>query len=246
MTNPEFEDFEAIEVQTEETNIFLRRSGSGPAVLLLHRFPQTHVMWRAVAPLLARRFTVICADLRGYGNSGCPPSNPDHAPYTKRTMANDMVSVMSKLGFANFSVAGHDVLPIVSRSITHSVWSVLLFLTFCRLLMRGTEPTKNWPPVIGRGHCLHSLNLSPNGLCQLLLMLSLTTRSAVGVLPHTLSAQVCGRLISRRYVIPRVSMRSARNIERRQHSITSTMWRIIRPGAESLVPSLCCGAVEDR
>src|SRR5262249_16690021 len=109
MTSPTtFEDFEAIEWQGEETGIFLRRCGSGPAVLLLHGFPQTHLMWRSVAPLLARRFTVICADLRGYGRSGCPRSAPDHAPYAKRAMASDMVSVMEKLGFARFSVAGHD------------------------------------------------------------------------------------------------------------------------------------------
>ena len=103
-----FEDFEAIEVQAEETTIFLRRFGSGSAVLLLHGFPQTHVMWRSVAPLLARHFAVICADLRGYGRSGCPVSRSDHSPYAKRTMANDMVSVMAQLGFPRFSMAGHD------------------------------------------------------------------------------------------------------------------------------------------
>ena len=109
MTSPTtLQDFEAIELQGEETTIFLRRSGSGPAVLLLHGFPQTHLMWRSVAPLLARRFTVICADLRGYGRSGCPASAPDHAPYAKRAMARDMVSVMEKLGFQRFSVVGHD------------------------------------------------------------------------------------------------------------------------------------------
>jgi haloacetate dehalogenase len=91
-----------------EATIFARRSGSGPPVLLLHGFPQTHLMWRAVAPLLARRFTVVCADLRGYGRSGCPPSAPDHAPYSKRVMARDMVDVMERLGFPRFSVAGHD------------------------------------------------------------------------------------------------------------------------------------------
>src|SRR5262247_1345538 len=109
MTSPTtLEDFEAIELQGEETTIFLRRFGSGPAVLLLHGFPQTHLMWRSVAPLLARRFTVICADLRGYGRSGCPASAADHAPYAKRAMARDMVLVMEKLGFPRFSVAGHD------------------------------------------------------------------------------------------------------------------------------------------
>jgi haloacetate dehalogenase len=103
-----FEDFEAIEVKAEETTIFLRRFGSGPAVLLLHGFPQTHVMWRSMAPLLARHFAVICADLRGYGRSGCPASRSDHSPYAKRAMANDMVSVMAQLGFPRFSMAGHD------------------------------------------------------------------------------------------------------------------------------------------
>lgn len=103
-----FEDFEAADVQADEANIFIRRAGSGPAVLLLHGFPETHLMWRDVAPLLAQDFTVVCADLRGYGRSACPPSSPDHAPYSKRAMAKDMVSVMSKLGFDRFSIAGHD------------------------------------------------------------------------------------------------------------------------------------------
>ena len=103
-----FDGFESIEVQAEEASIFLRRFGTGPPVLLLHGFPQTHLMWRSVAPLLARRFTVICPDLRGYGRSGCPASRPDHAPYAKRAMAKDMVSVMEKLGFERFSIAGHD------------------------------------------------------------------------------------------------------------------------------------------
>lgn len=105
---PVFEDFEAIDVEAEATRIFLRRSGTGPALLLLHGFPETHLMWRHVAPLLADRFTVICPDLRGYGRSGCPASRPDHAPYAKRAMATDMVSIMAALGFRRFAVAGHD------------------------------------------------------------------------------------------------------------------------------------------
>jgi haloacetate dehalogenase len=100
--------FDAAQVDTGETTIFVRRAGAGPPLLLLHGFPQTHVMWRRVAPLLARHFTVLCADLRGYGRSGCPASTPDHGPYAKRAMANDMVSVMEALGFPRFSVAGHD------------------------------------------------------------------------------------------------------------------------------------------
>jgi haloacetate dehalogenase len=108
MSRATFEDFEAVEVQSADAGIFLRRAGFGPPILLLHGFPQTHLMWRSVAPLLARRFTVVCADLRGYGRSGCPASDAQHTPYAKRAMANDMVSVMGKLGFPHFSVAGHD------------------------------------------------------------------------------------------------------------------------------------------
>jgi haloacetate dehalogenase len=100
--------FEALTVTTDETDIFLGRSGAGPPILLLHGFPQTHLMWRGVAPLLAGRFTVVCADLRGYGHSGCPASAPDHAPYAKRAMARDMVQMMERLGFRRFAVAGHD------------------------------------------------------------------------------------------------------------------------------------------
>lgn len=100
--------FKTTHVETSDTSIFVRWAGSGPPVLLLHGFPQTHLMWRGVAPRLAATFTVVCADLRGYGRSGCPPSTPDHAPYGKRAMARDMVTVMQRLGFERFSVAGHD------------------------------------------------------------------------------------------------------------------------------------------
>jgi haloacetate dehalogenase len=103
-----FENFREMEIQVEETIIFARCSGSGPPLLLLHGFPQTHIMWRSIAPLLARNFTVICADLRGYGRSGCPASSDDHSPYSKRAMASDMARLMANLGFERFSVAGHD------------------------------------------------------------------------------------------------------------------------------------------
>jgi haloacetate dehalogenase len=100
--------FDTLQVDAGETRIFVRRGGAGPPLLLLHGFPQTHRMWSAVASLLAQDFTVLCADLRGYGQSGCPPSAADHAPYAKRAMARDMVRVMAQLGFARFSLAGHD------------------------------------------------------------------------------------------------------------------------------------------
>jgi haloacetate dehalogenase len=103
-----FDDFESQRIRTGETGIFVRKAGSGPPLLLLHGFPETHLMWRDVAPLLAREYTVVCADLRGYGQSGAPPSTPDHASYSKRAMALDLVYVMQHLGFERFSVAGHD------------------------------------------------------------------------------------------------------------------------------------------
>ncbi|MDX8442239.1 alpha/beta fold hydrolase [Mesorhizobium australafricanum] len=103
-----FADFEALEIDTGKARIFARRAGSGPGLLLLHGFPQTHLMWRDVAPGLARDFTVVCADLRGYGQSSCPPSAADHAPYAKRAMAADLVVLMETLGFRRFMVAGHD------------------------------------------------------------------------------------------------------------------------------------------
>jgi haloacetate dehalogenase len=103
-----FESFETRDVGTSETRIHLRVGGSGPAVLLLHGYPQTHVMWHAVAPRLAERFTVVCPDLRGYGDSGKPASDPEHRVYSKRATALDMVEVMAALGHDRFMVAGHD------------------------------------------------------------------------------------------------------------------------------------------
>jgi len=102
------DEFTAAEIQTGETSIFTRSHGIGPPLLLLHGFPQTHLMWRTVASLLAPGFTVVCADLRGYGRSSCPPSAADHGPYSKRVMAQDMVTVMERFGFPRFFVAGHD------------------------------------------------------------------------------------------------------------------------------------------
>lgn len=102
------DEFTAAEIKTGETGIFTRSHGIGPPLLLLHGFPQTHLMWRDVAKSLANSFTIVCADLRGYGRSGCPQSAADHAPYSKRAMAQDMVTVMERLGFPRFFVAGHD------------------------------------------------------------------------------------------------------------------------------------------
>jgi haloacetate dehalogenase len=103
-----FSGFETSAVDVGETTIFIRRKGKGRPLLLLHGFPQTHLMWHRVAPVLAEEFTVICADLRGYGKSGKPASPPDHAAYSKSAMALDLVRMMDAQGFSQFSVAGHD------------------------------------------------------------------------------------------------------------------------------------------
>ncbi len=82
--------------------------GSGPPVLLLHGYPQTHVLWHMLAPRLAERFTVVMTDLRGYGDSSTPPGGDNHANYSKRAMALDQIEVMRTLGFDRFAVVGHD------------------------------------------------------------------------------------------------------------------------------------------
>ena len=103
-----FEGFTRRQVTTSGATIHLVTAGSGPPLLLLHGYPQTHAMWHKVAPRLAEDFTVVAADLRGYGASSRPPGGADHAGYAKRTMAQDQVEVMEQLGFARFAVAGHD------------------------------------------------------------------------------------------------------------------------------------------
>jgi haloacetate dehalogenase len=103
-----FDGFEVRDIATRGTSIHARIGGSGPPLLLLHGYPQTHAMWHRVAPVLAERCTVVSADLRGYGDSSKPTSDPEHAVYSKRASADDMVEVMAALGFARFMVAGHD------------------------------------------------------------------------------------------------------------------------------------------
>ena len=103
-----FPGFSQHTVGTKDAEINLRRGGEGPPVLLLHGYPETHLCWHRVAPALARRFTVVVPDLRGYGDSSKPPSSPDHAVYSKRSMAQDMIEVMAQLGFSRFAVVGHD------------------------------------------------------------------------------------------------------------------------------------------
>ena len=103
-----FEGFATTRFDTGEATINAVHGGSGPPVLLLHGFPQTHAMWHQVAPTLAREHTVVAPDLRGYGDSSRPPEGADHGGYAFRAMAADQVALMRSLGHERFAVVGHD------------------------------------------------------------------------------------------------------------------------------------------
>jgi haloacetate dehalogenase len=103
-----FDGFDDRHVDVGDVSIHCVTAGDGPPVLLLHGYPQSLALWARVAPVLAERFTVVCADLRGYGDSSKPADAPDHSTYAFRTMARDQVHLMGRLGFDRFQVVGHD------------------------------------------------------------------------------------------------------------------------------------------
>jgi haloacetate dehalogenase len=108
LTQQLFPGFERIRIETSEATIAGVKGGSGPPLLLLHGYPQSHLEWHHVAPRLAQRFTVIATDLRGYGASSVPPDGEENAGYSKRAMARDQVEMMESLGFDRFALVGHD------------------------------------------------------------------------------------------------------------------------------------------
>jgi haloacetate dehalogenase len=103
-----FPGFDVADIETPRGPVYARIGGSGPPLLVLHGYPQTHVMWHAVAPLLADRFTVVVADLPGYGDSFRPRRSDDHAAHSKRALGADLVAATAALGHETFAVAGHD------------------------------------------------------------------------------------------------------------------------------------------
>ncbi|MDJ0510526.1 MAG: alpha/beta hydrolase, partial [Crocosphaera sp.] len=103
-----FTNFKNLVIHTSEVKINLVKGGKGYPLLLLHGYPQTHVMWHKIAWRLAENFTVIIPDLRGYGDSDKPSGTPNHSNYSKRVMAADQIEVMSQLGYEEFYLVGHD------------------------------------------------------------------------------------------------------------------------------------------
>ena len=103
-----FTGFDSRHFATRDADIFARIGGEGPPLVLLHGYPQTHVMWHRMAPALAARFTLVIPDLRGYGSSSIPGDDADHFSYSKRAMAQDVCDIMDTLGHREFSVCGHD------------------------------------------------------------------------------------------------------------------------------------------
>lgn len=103
-----FPGFKSRTLKTRDAEIFMRLGGEGPPLLMLHGYPQTHHAWHAIAPALSEHFSLVIADLRGYGQSSCPPSDTNHFAYSKRAMGNDMVEIMDQLGHESFSLLGHD------------------------------------------------------------------------------------------------------------------------------------------
>ena len=103
-----FPGFTTQKVQTSGATIHTLRGGSGPPLLLIHGYPQTHVEWHKIAPRLAEQFTVVMTDLRGYGDSSKPADGDNHAGYSKRAMAQDQIDVMRSFGFQKFAIVGHD------------------------------------------------------------------------------------------------------------------------------------------
>lgn len=112
------EGFEEDDIDTGDLTIHLERGGSGPPLLLLHGYPQTHAMWHKVAPKLAEDYSVIVPDLRGYGDSSKPAGDPAHETYSFRAMARDQVAVMTALGYDDFALVGHDRGGRVSHRLT--------------------------------------------------------------------------------------------------------------------------------
>ena len=160
-----FEGFERRQITTSDTTINLVKGGDGPPLLLLHGYPQTHVMWHKIGPRLARDFTVVAPDLRGYGDSSKPRGDSEHLNYSKRVMARDQVEVMQQLGFESFYLVGHDRGARVSHRLTKDhpqKVRKLAVLDIIPLTECSKSSTKRWPPILTTGSSLFNPTTSRN------------------------------------------------------------------------------------
>ncbi|NNM71316.1 alpha/beta fold hydrolase [Enterovirga aerilata] len=153
MTDDLFPGFASHWIDTETGRVFARSGGSGPPLVLLHGFPETHAMWHRLAPELARTHHVVCMDLRGYGWSSAPRGDPGHETYSKRAMGRDVVRVMEELGHVRFAVAGHDrgarvayrlALDEPGRVERLALLDILPTFEVWRRIRAGTQPAAHW------------------------------------------------------------------------------------------------------
>lgn len=148
-----FPGFESHWIDTEAGRIFARSGGSGPPLVLLHGFPQTHAMWHGIAPALARTHQVVCMDLRGYGWSAAARGDGGRERYTKRAMGRDVVAVMEALGHVRFALAGHDrgarvgyrlALDEPGRIERLGMLDILPTFEVWNRIRAGSQPARHW------------------------------------------------------------------------------------------------------
>jgi hypothetical protein len=159
--------FQKAQIDVAGNKIFCRRYGQGPPILMVHGFPRTSLMWRFLAPRLAGDHTVICVDLRAYGQSGIPASTDDHFPYSKRAMAKELVEVMVKLGFPTFTLSTIFSDTVLSgRRFSKNMFPPIATLPAFMVFVRSIEPrqpstwnmiapTKRLPSVSNARCCIY-------------------------------------------------------------------------------------------
>ncbi len=232
-------DFKTSQVEVSGNKIFVRRYGQGPAILMVHGFPRTSLMWRSLAPKLAESRSVICVDLRAYGRSGTPASTDDHFPYSKRAMANELVEVMTKLGFPSFTLIGHDRGGRVSyrMALDHpknverpAVFDVIPMLeAWNRADARFAQTYWPWSSCRRNSHCRRVI-------CSALLRPSFITRSAKVPSDRKFWKSTFPPIANRP-----ACMASVRNIEQRQRSMSNTTARTKKRRKELNARCCTCG-----
>jgi pimeloyl-ACP methyl ester carboxylesterase len=197
-----------MEFAVSGTTINAVAGGSGPPVVLLHGYPQIHVIWHRVAPILAERFTVVWSDLRGYGDSGNPLSDESHEPYSKRVMALDQLELMRSLGFERFALVGHDRGGRVARRLAPDHPGAVTRLAVLDIIPteRSTRPSCGPTPTLIRRQRRSRRCVLPNR--QALSELASVSASAESPCCRLPAASAC-RCCSRRVSAPSLSSPAA-------------------------------------